>query len=677
MYVSSYVLPMANANMACKFDIRMDDDVVMNVVSTERCNHWSSITINTTEFSGIHFFNLYLTKDIKNRINLENFTTSYNGKVGSFFENSLEVNKNNISVQFNNRATGLIKNIFWDFGDGTNSTEISPKHDYVPGNYKATLTVSNENNTASYEVDLSLNYPTINGQMYSTVQDAIDNAEANAVIDVPSDFAENLNIKQNLTLNFNGNKLNGNINVNDGAIVTVTNISDVSSVATDDSSKLTITDSNINSNLELKAGNIDVNSVNFNDSVLTITSANATLVNVNVANGGIVVNGGKSKITNSNLTGSNVAITQTAGELEITNNIIKDNVKGIEITGGNATITFNAIYNNTNALNSTNANVISKNNWYGTKTVTGTDSYLTMSITTDAVKMYPGEKYTITVDLTQNNNGESTLSEGSLSAFTLEFTSPNGVTTPVTINNGKGTFEFTSGAISEDVKLTLFGEEYELEDTSIVTKPIETNITITSSEKGVVVICLTTADGNVSGASVKYIINGVNSTNVTDANGQIIINGLSGKITINATFEGNETLLASNMVNSFDFTEPTVDNKTNSTQPTVNPSKTPTSTKIVKVASKITAKKKTFKAKTKTKKYQITLKTKSGKAIKKVKVTLKVKGKTYKATTNSKGKATFKITKLTKKGKYTAVIKFAGNKNYKATSKKVKLSVKK
>lgn len=112
MYVSSYVLPMANANMACKFDIRMDDNVVMNVVSTERCDHWSSITINTTEYSGIHFFNLYITKDIKNRINLENFTTSYNGKVGSFFENSLELNKNNISVQFNNRATGLIKNIF-------------------------------------------------------------------------------------------------------------------------------------------------------------------------------------------------------------------------------------------------------------------------------------------------------------------------------------------------------------------------------------------------------------------------------------------------------------------------------------------------------------------------------------------------------------------------------------
>ena len=63
--------------------------------------------------------------------------------------------------------------------------------------------------------------------------------------------------------------------------------------------------------------------------------------------------------------------------------------------------------------------------------------------------------------------------------------------------------------------------------------------------------------------------------------------------------------------------------------------------------------------------------------IKKAKVTLKIKGKLYKATTNSKGKATFKIKKLTKKGKYNAVIKYNGNALYKATSKKVKITVKK
>lgn len=91
----------------------------------------------------------------------------------------------------------------------------------------------------------------------------------------------------------------------------------------------------------------------------------------------------------------------------------------------------------------------------------------------------------------------------------------------------------------------------------------------------------------------------------------------------------------------------------------------------------ITAPKKTYKAKTKVKKYTATLKDSNNKPVKNAKLTLKVNGKTYKATTTNSGKATFKITKLTKKGTFTAVIKFAGNKNYKATSKNVKIKVKK
>ena len=97
---------------------------------------------------------------------------------------------------------------------------------------------------------------------------------------------------------------------------------------------------------------------------------------------------------------------------------------------------------------------------------------------------------------------------------------------------------------------------------------------------------------------------------------------------------------------------------------------------VKKTATKITAKKKTFKAKTKVKKYTITLKA-GKKAVKKVQVILKIGKKTFKAKTNAKGKATFKIKKLTKKGKYTAKITFKGNKLYKATTKKVKITVKK
>ena len=110
---------------------------------------------------------------------------------------------------------------------------------------------------------------------------------------------------------------------------------------------------------------------------------------------------------------------------------------------------------------------------------------------------------------------------------------------------------------------------------------------------------------------------------------------------------------------------------------TYKPASKTATVKVTKEASKLTAKKKTFKAKTKTKKYTVTLKSKSGKAISKVKVTIKIKGKKYTARTNAKGKATFKITKLTKKGKHTATVTFAGNKYFNKVTKKVKITVKK
>jgi len=106
--------------------------------------------------------------------------------------------------------------------------------------------------------------------------------------------------------------------------------------------------------------------------------------------------------------------------------------------------------------------------------------------------------------------------------------------------------------------------------------------------------------------------------------------------------------------------------------------KSSTSSKVVikKASSKITAAKKTFKAKTKVKKYAVVLKDITNSPIINAKLTLKVKGKTYSAKTNYKGKAVFKITKLNKKGTYKAVIKFNGNKYYLKSTKNTKITVK-
>ncbi len=96
----------------------------------------------------------------------------------------------------------------------------------------------------------------------------------------------------------------------------------------------------------------------------------------------------------------------------------------------------------------------------------------------------------------------------------------------------------------------------------------------------------------------------------------------------------------------------------------------------VKPTPKLTAKQATFKVKTKTKTYSVTLKDNKNKVMKNTKVTINVNGKTYSAKTNSKGIATFKITKLTKKGVFTSKVSFAGNTNYNSVSKSVKITVK-
>lgn len=165
---------------------------------------------------------------------------------------------------------------------------------------------------------------------------------------------------------------------------------------------------------------------------------------------------------------------------------------------------------------------------------------------------------------------------------------------------------------------------------------------------------LTDADGNVlSNQKVSVTFNGKTYKNlVTTKNGKVNID-ISSKIvpkTYNAyaKFAGDESYKASSR-----------------------------SVKVVvtKATPKITAAKKTFKVKAKTKKVTATLKNNNGAVLKNVKLTLKIGKKIYTAKTNSKGVATFKV-KLTKKGSYTGTVKFAGSTYYKALSKNVAIKVK-
>ena len=210
------------------------------------------------------------------------------------------------------------------------------------------------------------------------------------------------------------------------------------------------------------------------------------------------------------------------------------------------------------------------------------------------------------------------------------------------------------------------------------------NVTDVTGKTMLVVTVKNNLSEIVSNTNFTFTLNGKDYNATTDANGQFIASGLTGDVSVGVKYNGTEyDALDANSNFTFPKTESEDNTPSGNTTPTnttpsddKKPSQPGTpAKKVTPVATKITAKKATFKAKKKAKKYSITLKA-GKKAVNKVKVTIKVGKKTYTAKTNAKGKATFNLKKLTKKGKYTAVIKFKGNKLYKASSKKVKIVVK-
>lgn len=220
------------------------------------------------------------------------------------------------------------------------------------------------------------------------------------------------------------------------------------------------------------------------------------------------------------------------------------------------------------------------------------------------------------------------------------------------------------GAAEVSVDIRTLAKELKVEFTNVTDVTGKTILLVTVKNK---------LNEIVPNTNFTFTLNGKDYNATTDANGQFIASGLTGDVSVDVKYNGTEyNVLDATSNFTFPKTESEEITPTNTTPTNTTPAD---DKKVTPVATKITAKKATFKAKKKSKKYTITLKV-GKKAVSKVKVTIKVGKKTYTAKTNAKGKATFNLKKLTKKGKYTAVIKFKGNKLYKASSKKVKIVVK-
>ena len=203
---------------------------------------------------------------------------------------------------------------------------------------------------------------------------------------------------------------------------------------------------------------------------------------------------------------------------------------------------------------------------------------------------------------------------------------------------------------------------------------VDENGIVTAISKGNAIITVTVGDDEVFAKTV-YNVNRYLTITLKDINGNPIGNAtvtvdLNGAKTYTTNNNGQVTINVAKLVPNTYTARITFKESANYLE-----SEKTVKVTVKKAASKLTAKKKTFKKSEKVKKYTITLK--SGKTpIKKAKVTIKLGKKTFKATTNAKGKATFKIKKMTQKKKYNAIIKYKGDKYYTAVTQKVKIKIK-
>ena len=274
------------------------------------------------------------------------------------------------------------------------------------------------------------------------------------------------------------------------------------------------------------------------------------------------------------------------------------------------------------------------------------------SLTISIANITEGAAANIVISTNETFTGEVLVKIGN-NNYTVSVTNGTG-SLPVAglaVGTHNATAFFKANAIfNESTKNTTFTVNPKV--ATNITAPVVTTTYATSKN---IVVTLKDANGNtLAGKEVVITFNGASKNVTTNDKGQAVL-AIGTKLApkkYDATFKfaGDSNYLAS----------------TGTVKVTVN-----------KAKPKITAKKKTFKAKKKTKKYTIVLITDKKKPLKKVKVTIKIGKKKFKAKTNNKGKATFKLKKLTKRGKYKATVKFSGNKYYKAVSKKVKITIKK
>ena len=562
------------------FDLYIDGDKVYRGQVPARS--WSHYSYSTKDLVGNHTvkFDNPSKECYIDDISLKS-TSTY---LANFSAAITDIDGDDITVKFTDNSYGTYNGLLWTF-DGTNTSAVqNPTYTFEKGNHEVTLIIYRDNiKMSTITKVLSLNLPAVNGNTYSSIQDAIDNATAGDVIEIPqligTAYNENLLINKSLTLNFNGAVLTPAdastplFNVTDGATVTVTNIglTQDSTLITDSVSKLIVKDSIVGVDLDLAEGNIELSDNVFNDAYLTLV-ANSTIANSTVVSGGVIVNGGKSTIFNTTLTGCDVAITQTGGELDVISNLIAENNIGVNVTGGETLLEYNLIYSNSQFGLVYSENVTNVNNWwggndypnafndetlpedyydifrYGTESA-DIESFLVLTLSSDDTVMGYAKEYTVNAVFISSDDGEI---DGYLKTITLDFTSTSADVDSLILENGTGqTTLLTTVTEADSIILTALGVDYELD--SVIVSVTNMTISLEGDEvvggSVIVIVSVPYATGNVtiivnSEEHSVELVDGIANYTITDL--------VAGSYSIVAVYDGND--IFANLYNSTSFT---------------------------------------------------------------------------------------------------------------------------
>ena len=689
---------------------------------------WSPISYSTSNLVGNHNVTLksndgvyFDTITLKtNSYYLANFTTAIT-----------DINGEDITVKFTDNSYGTYNGFLWTFDGENTSTLQNPTFTFKKGTHTVTLIIYRDGiKMSSITKDLNLDLPTIADNSYATIQEAINAANANDVIDIPNmdyKFSENLLINKSLTLNFNGAVLSAKdtsiplFNITEGATVTVTNIGldKDTTLVTDSNSKLIIRDSDIGVNLALSEGNVDLLDDSFNNSVLTI-AANTNIANSTISSGAVIVNNGKSKIFNTTINGCDVAITQTAGELDIISNVITDNNIAINVTGGTKTnIEYNLIYSNAKfGLVYVGENVTNANNWWGNKDEPSSfngknlsdsyydiyrlgedsplfNSYLTLTFNVSENMMETNKDYQVSIEALTDKGEKVT---GYLKTIDLEITSDGNIYHAV-LENGVGKFTITAPNVeANNLTLTVDGNNYLL---NTPVKEIVTSIIKITGVDGNLTVhgVLKDSKGNVLGnAIVNYKIGNDEVQNTTtNPDGEFTLKAVNGA-TVSVSYDGNSyTIGSDDSITLSDIASNQEDNKTVSELQTqlkdaqdnasqlndkldnltvqLNEAQKTIQNLSSDISTTVSANDLTIKA-LDSGNIQVTLKDANNNLLTNKSVQVIINGVTYTGTTNNNGIASINV-KFASAGTYNAVVSFLGDDKYKGSISTSKVVVNK